>query len=114
MTKVLHSKLIRDNAPDKMREAGVVFETRQLEEIEFKNELLKKVMEEAAELGASETKEEISGELADILDVIDQVQRMFGISDISDIELREARALNAKEKGGFRQRLFLEWSEGGV
>jgi hypothetical protein len=62
-------------------------------------------------LGASETKAEISGELADILDVIDQVQRMFGISDT---ELGEARALNAKEKGGFRQQFVLEWSEGGV
>jgi predicted house-cleaning noncanonical NTP pyrophosphatase (MazG superfamily) len=50
MTKVLHRKLIRDNAPEKMREAGVVFKTRQLEEIEFKNELLKKVIEEAVKL----------------------------------------------------------------
>lgn len=111
MGKVLQRKLIRDNAPNKMREAGVMFETRQLDELEFRSELLKKVIEEATELGTSETKIEISGELADLLDVMDQVQNSFGITDT---ELREARALNAQEKGGFQQRFFLEWSEGGV
>jgi predicted house-cleaning noncanonical NTP pyrophosphatase (MazG superfamily) len=108
MIKVFHYKLIRDNAPNKMREAGVKFEMRQLEEKEFKNEFLRKVIEEAGELGASTTKEEITGELADVLDVIDQVQGMFGITDN---ELQMARADNTKEKGGFRERCFLEWSE---
>jgi predicted house-cleaning noncanonical NTP pyrophosphatase (MazG superfamily) len=110
MGKVLHRKLIRDNAPNKMREAGVLFEARQLDEPEFKSELLKKVIEEATELGASKAKGEILGELADILAVLDQVQETFGITDV---ELREARALNSKEKGGFRDQCFLEWSEGG-
>jgi predicted house-cleaning noncanonical NTP pyrophosphatase (MazG superfamily) len=111
MAKVFHSKLIRDNAPNKMRKSSVAFETRLLKEAEFRKELLRKIVEEAGELGASETKEEITGELADILDVIDQIQNMFGISEI---ELREARGRNAKEKGGFLQRFFLEWSEGGT
>lgn len=53
MGKVFHRKLIRDNAPNKMREAGVAFETRRLEEAEFRSELLRKVVEEAGELGAS-------------------------------------------------------------
>lgn len=110
MTKVQHRRLIRDNAPHKMREAGVVFETRQLDEPEFKTELLKKVIEEAGELGASETKADILAEMADLLAVLDQVQRTF---TITDAELREARAFNAKEKGGFQDRFFLEWSEGG-
>jgi predicted house-cleaning noncanonical NTP pyrophosphatase (MazG superfamily) len=111
MTKILHDKLIRDNAPNKMRESGALFETRELDELEFKSELLRKVVEEAGELGASVTKDEITSELADILDVIDQVQATFGVCET---ELSEARARNAREKGGFRQRLFLEWSEGGT
>lgn len=110
MTKVQHRRLIRDNAPNKMRESGVAFETRQLDEPEFRTELLKKVVEEAGELGVSQTKTDILGELADLLAVLDQVQRTFAITDA---ELREARALNANEKGGFRERFFLEWSEGG-
>lgn len=110
MTKVRHQRLIRDNAPNKMREAGVAFETRQLDETEFKGELLKKVVEEAGELGACETRPSLLGELADLLAVLDQVQKTFGITDA---ELREARAVNAQEKGGFRERFFLEWSEGG-
>jgi len=56
MRKVFHRKLIRDNAPDKMQEAGVVFETRSLDDIEFRDELLRKVIEEAVDLGDSETK----------------------------------------------------------
>lgn len=75
MAKVQHHRLIRDNAPNKMREAGVIFETRQLGEPEFKSELLKKVVEEAGELGASQTKLDILGELADLLAVLDQIQR---------------------------------------
>jgi predicted house-cleaning noncanonical NTP pyrophosphatase (MazG superfamily) len=110
MTKVQHQRLIRDNAPNKMREAGVAFETRQLDELEFKSALLKKVVEEAGGLAASETKADILGELADLLAVLDQVQRTF---TITDAELRKARSANANEKGGFRERFFLEWSEGG-
>lgn len=110
MVRTLHGRLIRDNAPNKMRQAGVVFEARHLDESEFMAKLLEKVVEEAGELGASETKADILGELADLLAVLDQVQKAFGITDA---ELREARALNAKEKGGFSERFFLEWSEGG-
>jgi predicted house-cleaning noncanonical NTP pyrophosphatase (MazG superfamily) len=111
MGKVFHRKLIRDNAPKKMHEAGVLFETRPLDEAGFKSELLRKVVEEAGELAVSETKDEIAGELADILDVLDQVREAFGVSEG---ELREARTRNAAEKGGFQQRYFLEWSEGGT
>jgi predicted house-cleaning noncanonical NTP pyrophosphatase (MazG superfamily) len=110
MTKVQHQRLIRDNAPNKMREAGVAFETRQLDELEFKSALLKKVVEEAGELAASETKADILAELADLLAVLDEVQRVF---TITDAELRKARVANANEKGGFRERFILEWSDGG-
>jgi predicted house-cleaning noncanonical NTP pyrophosphatase (MazG superfamily) len=110
MAKAFHRKLIRDNAPSKMREGGVAFETRKLEDAEFKSELLRKIVEEATELGESETREEIAAELADILDVIDETKKTYGISEA---ELEKARALNTQAKGGFRQRLFLEWSEGG-
>jgi predicted house-cleaning noncanonical NTP pyrophosphatase (MazG superfamily) len=53
----------------------------------------------------SESSHPALGELADLLAVLDQVQQTFGITDA---ELREARALNAKEKGDFSERLFLE------
>ena len=107
MGKVLHRKLIRDNAPDNMRKAGVTFETRQLEEVEFKKELLKKVIEEAGELCSSEGNENMAGELADILDIIDEIKKTF---DISEAGLTKARAINAKKKGGFEQRILLEGS----
>lgn len=66
-----------------------------------------KVGEEAEELGAAERNEDIVAELADILDVIDAIKEMFGISET---DLREAQAINAEKKGGFGQRLLLEWS----
>jgi predicted house-cleaning noncanonical NTP pyrophosphatase (MazG superfamily) len=95
MTKVLHRKLIRDNAPNKMREAGVNFETRRLEGAEFKKELLKKVVEEATELGAAQRNDEIVAELADMLDVLDQIKKAF---DIDEAVLKKARVVNAKKR----------------
>jgi predicted house-cleaning noncanonical NTP pyrophosphatase (MazG superfamily) len=91
-----------------MREAGVNFETRRLEGAEFKKELLKKVVEEATELGAAERNDEVVAELADMLDVLDQIKKAF---DIDEAVLKKARAVNAEKKGDFCDQLFLEWSD---
>ena len=108
MEKIFHRKLIRDNVPGKIREAGATFETRILDEKEFKEELLKKLGEETAELQNAPSKEGMVAELADVLAVIDEIKRAF---TISDAELSEARRLNVGTKGGFKGRFFLEWSE---
>lgn len=108
MKKVFYRKLIRDKIPEKMRRLGKAFKIRTLSRKEFRLELLKKVGEEASALTALEAKSDMLAELADVQDVVDAVRKEFGITPK---EMRDAQAMNAKKKGGFRARVYLEWSE---
>jgi predicted house-cleaning noncanonical NTP pyrophosphatase (MazG superfamily) len=108
MKKVFYRKLIRDKIPEKMRRLGKVFKVRTLGAKEFRRELLKKVGEEASALPTLKKKGDILAELADVQDVVDAVRKEFGITNI---ELKRAQAANASKKGGFRARIYLEWSE---
>ena len=105
--KTFYRKLIRDYVPKKMESLGVAFEVRTLDVEEFRTELLKKVEEEASGVPQATTREELIGELADTLDVIEEIQRL---EHIQTEEILEAQQKNAEKKGGFLERIFLEWS----
>lgn len=108
MKRVYYRKLIRDKVPDAMRRKGVAFEARNMPVAEFKKELLKKVGEEASALPALKKAKDIMAELADVLDVAAEIQKVFKISSAA---LRAAQKENAVRKGGFKKRVYLEWSE---
>jgi len=86
---------------------GVAYEVRTLSGAELRLELLKKVGEEASALPTTTNREELVGELADVLDVVDEIRRL---EHIADDEIRTAQATNAQKKGGFLKKIFLVWS----
>lgn len=90
-----------------MKDLGVAFETRTLTPDEFRIMLLKKVEEEASGVSEAKSREELISELADVLDVIAEIQR---VDSISDEEIHAAQKRNTEKKGGFNDRVFLEWS----
>lgn len=105
--RAYYRKLIRDKVPENMRAKGVAFETRVLDDEEFRTMLLKKVEEEASALPASKDKNELVSELADVLAVIEEIKKHEGITQEEiDAALEKAFA----KKGGFDDRIFLEWS----
>jgi predicted house-cleaning noncanonical NTP pyrophosphatase (MazG superfamily) len=99
-----YNKLVRDKIPEIISAKGGTPKTRILDDAEYQTELGKKLLEETNEY----LQDPNINELADILEV------MHAILDVQNktfADLEIARAQKAKERGGFRKRLFLETVE---
>ena len=100
----VNPKLIRDKVPERATEEGDVLKTRVLQEDEFKGEVRRKLAEEAREAAAALTREELLGELADVLELIITVG---GTEGITVAEIEESRLKKLARTGGFEKRLLL-------
>ncbi|HEY4526214.1 MAG TPA: nucleoside triphosphate pyrophosphohydrolase [Candidatus Paceibacterota bacterium] len=107
MKKVYYHKLIRDKIPERITQRGGKYSVKKLDKKEFEGELLKKVGEEADGLLSAKNKQELISELADVLVVIEEVKKL---KRISGRQIFQALKTNYARKGGFRKKLFLDWS----
>ncbi len=108
MGVVSYNKLVRDNVPDIIRKNGEDPVARVLGEDEYKNELKKKLLEEAAEVfGALEENDlkEITKEIGDVQEVLDSITSAF---DLDMKEVARVRMERLKKRGGFKGRVYLE------
>ncbi len=99
-------KLVRDLIPDIIKEQGDIPTTRILSDEEFKKELDKKLLEEVNEYLTDQNIEEI----ADVMEVIYTLLEIHGWS-FDDVET--VRKEKAQNRGGFRDKVFLESIEDG-
>lgn len=100
----IFNKLVRDNIPDIIKSNNEIAEIRILSDDEYKNELNRKLLEEANEVISTKTDDEIKEELADLYEVILAKLKLID-SDIKEIE---KIAINKRNKrGGFEQKIFL-------
>ena len=107
MKKFYHKKLIRDKIPEIIEANNGKYELRVIEEDEFKKELKKKLIEEVKEVIRAE-KSELRKELADVLELI----KSIGESEDINFELiEEKQKQRREERGGFKKKLFLIWSD---
>ena len=102
------AKLIRDKIPDILLDKGVTAHFYQLNQEEYLNSLDNKLMEEAKEVFAAETIQDIREELSDVLEVINAIASARGIS-FADIE--ETRLQKKAQKGGFENKIYCEFIE---
>jgi predicted house-cleaning noncanonical NTP pyrophosphatase (MazG superfamily) len=93
-------KLIRDNTPNLERGTIRVCET----DGEYELALRAKIMEEAAEVGAATSQEELTKELGDLIDVITHFAIFKGITTEA---ISESILDKNMRKGGFEKRLLL-------
>jgi predicted house-cleaning noncanonical NTP pyrophosphatase (MazG superfamily) len=93
-------KLVRDRIPDIVRASGRTPVTRSLAGREFIDSLLEKLVEEHAELLASESVEEI----ADMIEVLFALGKQLGHSEEAVLIRRKAKR---DERGGFDRGLYL-------
>ena len=100
-----YKKLVRDHIPNIIRNVGETPITRTLSDDEFREELRKKLVEEALECAQATTREEFVAELADIEEVIQTLREM---SQVSQEEVERVRVCKQEHKGGFSKRIFLE------
>ena len=108
MSITVYNKLIRDKIDRVMMEKGVKYSVRTLEGEEYCSALRAKIVEEAKELMDAKTTEDIISELADVSAVIDATREAY---DISVERLEHEKKKKEELRGGFRRRLFLEWTE---
>lgn len=104
MERKLH-KLVRDNIPGQIKDSGRIPVTRLLEQNEFQVEAKKKLVEESQEVLSSKSRDELVGELADVLDVVSAIASSVGITQS---EIEEVRRKKNEENGAFEKRIFLE------
>ena len=100
----VHNKLVRDKIPRIIENAGKNCVTHVLSDEEYIAALETKLNEEVAEYQADKNLEE----MADVLEVLQSICLARGYS-LADLE--EMRAKKAEERGGFREKIFLEYVE---
>ena len=81
------NKLVRDYIPDKIESNGKVAVTRVLNDVEYKDELYKKLLEEANEVVSSKNHDETLEELADVVEVVRSIAALEGksLGDITSL-----------------------------
>jgi predicted house-cleaning noncanonical NTP pyrophosphatase (MazG superfamily) len=106
MAKITYNKLVRDRIPEIIHLAGKQCETTVMNEAEYRQGLLDKLVEEAQE-AHSAAQGDLATELADILEVVDAI---LTVHDISVEHVRKVQAARRQEQGGFKKRMKLIWS----
>jgi predicted house-cleaning noncanonical NTP pyrophosphatase (MazG superfamily) len=96
-------KLVRDRIPEIIEADGRRAVVEVLDEARYREALLAKLSEEAAELAAADD-DEVLDELADLYEVLRALTEQAGV-DLTQVEER-ADAKGA-ERGRFRDRLYL-------
>ena len=97
---MVYNKLVRDKIPDMIRAQGETPNVRILEQEEYLHHLEQKLYEEVAEYHRDKNPEE----LADILEVVYALADGIGCSKEELLAVYEKKH---KDRGGFRDRVFL-------
>ena len=107
--KIFYNKLVRDAIQEKIEKKGEQCEVRELvDDQEFQQELLKKVVEEATALSRVRSREEFLSEYADLMVVLDALTALM---EFSEADVQVALQENVAKKGLYKKRHFLHWSE---
>ncbi len=107
MDKIYYNKLCRDNVPEIIRGKGFECDVHEMDHDEYREQIVRKVLEEARGVANHLGRESLMNELADLQITIEAVKKEFGISQA---DMEKAVANSIEEKGGFEERLFLLWS----
>jgi predicted house-cleaning noncanonical NTP pyrophosphatase (MazG superfamily) len=105
--RVAYHKLVRDKIPAIIQADGHQPITRTLDERDYQAALLAKLIEEAQEAHAAPA-ENLPVELADILEVL---QTLVAAQDMTWDELLSLAAHKRTQRGGFDDRIYLEYVE---
>lgn len=100
----IYNKLIRDKIPEIIISAGEKPQIRILKHGEYRRALIKKVSEEAVELGRAKSEREITGEIVDIQELIDTLIVELGLTKR---QVKQYQTEKSHKRGVFKKRLFL-------
>ena len=107
--KKRYGKLVRDKIPAIIRANDEIPNIRTMDTDEYRRELLYKLIEEAEEVrqagNNSDSEAAFIRELADLAEVFDTTLEEFGISKET---LEQEQGKRRTERGGFKDKIFLE------
>ena len=104
----IYNKLVRDRIPEIIEKDGEVPFTKILSDEEYKEELKKKLREEAEELILAKDNDELIKEIGDVLEVLEYIEKSFGLDKEKILKIKKERKQN---RGGFEKKIFLEKTE---
>jgi len=107
--KFLWNKLWRDKAAERLEQQdGAIIHRITLNDEQYKEQLGLKLIEEASEVHAAKTTEDLTNEIGDVLEVVDCIMKFHNIS----VEVVTAtRDKKRDERGSFLERQFVTVSE---
>ncbi len=108
MRTFLQNKMWRDLAVEQLEAQGSVVHWKRLDDAKYDEQLRLKLVEEAKEVIAAKSRQELSVELADLLEMIEAVCAAHGIS-MEEIE--NLRVKKRAERGGFEGRKYVTIAE---
>lgn len=100
----VYNKLVRDNIPNIIKNAGATPVCRILKRKEFIKELKNKILEEAQKLVETKKKKTTINELIDIQELVDVLRREI---DMPKQKFELLQMEKRKIRGGFENRMFL-------
>lgn len=104
--KHYYRKLVRDRIPEIIESKGDLYKARVLNIRKYRKLLGKKLVEEAKELeNVRET--DLIKELADVLQVLKSIAEF---EKVPFKKIEGKRKQRERERGGFKKRIFLVWS----
>ncbi|WP_017658516.1 nucleoside triphosphate pyrophosphohydrolase [Baaleninema simplex] len=101
-------KLVRDRIPEIVRRSGRRCGVERLDIADYRQALRDKLVEEAIEAAEARDDAELIRELADLSEAIDALLETYEI-DRATVSAKQQQRRD--ERGGFRQRLKLLWTE---
>lgn len=100
-----YNKLVRDDIPARHDKRGHTVTMKQLKGNELTEALCEKLHEEADEVHAASTHDELIEEIADVQQIIDDL--CYNLH-ISEEQLRSVQKMKRDKKGGFTQGSYIE------
>ena len=94
-----YNKLVRDKIPEILDGKGIAYEKRIASPEEYREELVKKLIEEVGEFAEAGDPEE----LADVLEVIEALRKLPEYREVEGLRLKKR-----DERGGFDGKMILK------
>ena len=94
-----YEKLVRDRNPEILDAKGVSYEKRIADDTEYRTELIKKLVEEAAEFSEA-------GSIEELADVLEVIAALRVLPEYADVEV--VRVKKVAERGSFSERIILK------
>ncbi|PID32377.1 phosphoribosyl-ATP pyrophosphohydrolase [Candidatus Saccharibacteria bacterium] len=96
----IYNKLVRDNIPQIIASSGRKARCTTLNDADYARELVKKLSEEVAEYVSD-------GSIEGLADVLEVVYALAAAQGCTLKQLEEARLQKARQRGAFRDKVFL-------